>query len=125
MQSGSYAGAIGGPTYFCAKLCTLAEIRFAMFTPRLAIFFLASILRLIHVCGVKAGFAFDRQVAARWCLGAKSAVSRLLQHDRKLKLKLGIKLLIVLLLSFTMHSSSLSDINSIESGSEHPTSYPL
>ena len=60
MQSGSYAGAIGGPTCFCAELCTLAEIRFAMFTPRLAIFFLASILRLIHVCGVKAGFAFYR-----------------------------------------------------------------
>lgn len=37
-------------------------------------------------CGVKAGFAFYRQ-AARWYLGAKSAVSRLLQHDRKLKLR--------------------------------------
>jgi hypothetical protein len=44
MQSGSYAGAIGGgATCFSAELCTL-EIRFAMFTPRLAIFSLASTL---------------------------------------------------------------------------------
>jgi hypothetical protein len=31
-----------------------------MFTLRLAIFYLASILRLLHMCGVKAGFVLDR-----------------------------------------------------------------
>jgi hypothetical protein len=60
MQSRSYAGATGWLIRFSVKLCILAEIRFAMFTPRLAIFSLTSILRLDHTCGVKAGFAFYR-----------------------------------------------------------------
>jgi hypothetical protein len=67
MQSGSYAGGTGWLLRFSVELYTLAEIRFAMFTPRLAIFSLASSLRLItcvayndHARGVNAGFAFYR-----------------------------------------------------------------
>jgi hypothetical protein len=60
-----------------------------MFTPRLAIFYLATILRLSHVCGVEchacgvvACFSNILYVgaAARWCLGPQERSSRLLPH---------------------------------------------
>ena len=59
--------------------CLVMQIKFTMFMPGLVIFYLVTILRLSYVCGVQLLRVWrkirflehsNRQVAARWCLGA-------------------------------------------------------
>ena len=54
-----------GPYVSVLSNVYLAEIQFTMFTPGLAVFYLATILRLSHVCGVVACFWNIPYVGAR------------------------------------------------------------
>jgi hypothetical protein len=53
-----------------------------MFTPGLAIFYLATILRFSHVCGVRTGFSTILSAGACWCLGSPELYTHRTAHNQ-------------------------------------------